>query len=1574
MLRIAKQVNGGAVSLAVTERFEVEARGLTLEEKNSQCTLTLGPTAPRDIAVGEWMRENEAPGAGIVWRVRKIEDDYVTDTRTVTLEHIVQALKDTSIFGSVGADDMGGTDGMVGARAAINYALARQSDFVLGDFGYDAVTGGYSFNGDTVFAAIENVCRTLDDCWWAYDLSVYPFRIHIVQRSRAMACEMRGGRNISSIRRTLDMSRMYTRIYPIGKDDLHISGNYLSANENVYGVVEKVETESSIEDTATLTAWAQARLNRHCEPELSVTISGLDLSAETGEPLDALTVGVGCRVPLPEFNTTILETITRMVWRDAKRDPTSVTVTLANNLTDVTMILREEISSGSGTSGSAGRRSATQSKEDHAWFVDTEDHVGMVAEAIGGLDENGNPNWSNVASSIVDGKGIHDRVVYTEGEVVNLYTAIDTTSTNFHMELVNVVSGLQGDIEVTAAGLKTEFDAADSTLYTAIIQTATNFAIDLGNAQSDLYGHIEVTAGGLRTDFDAADSTLYTAIIQTATNFAVELGNAQSDLYGHIEVTAEGLEADFAAADSLLYLAIDATATNFNVDLGNVQEGLESSISAQAGRIDLVVSGTGSNASIRPAQIVASINSATKSSEVLLSADRVTLSGTTTIEDVMTVDSYGTRIKNALTIGDASSTTHSFVQVNNGTITATTYSVPTYGKIRFTGTGTGEYYDIDLSQIKTMIKSADVRNNVLTLTPFYGDAINFSKATTLTGEKSSGSGTTGEYTFTATQTNLNTRTNTYETTTVATKTIGFTQTADYRLTMSANGSATAAANPKMAIVPVKISPYTSGQETADPIYTTTVTANVEESWNAGYDTARGYISWPETAADGKTSFTSDFTVLTPNAARTAGDEEHTFTMTSGTPGVSGYAAVTLGGYTVAQLDISNWYRSGSAAVTLASSWVHAMTNDASAVTWDNNEIWATTSGRVNSSGTADERNLHWKIYVTSDDDVAYARLASSIGQYIAKIEHGKYSAGRTVGQGEGQTAAGVSGSWSNNTYTANRELSSSTKTVTTTIGTRFGVNSGTYYIEAYEGEGTSIGNTSVTYQLGTSGSTTSTKVQVQNASGTRIADTPELDVGTLYSDGQTAAGVSGAWVFNTFYANRELSAEDKTVTTTIGTRFGVNSGTYYIEAYEGEGTSIGNTSVTYQLGTSGSTTSTKVQVQNASGTRIADTPELDVGTLYSDGQTAAGVSGSWANNTYTASRELSNSTKSVSTTIGTRFNVNSGTYYIEAYQGSNTAIGNTSVTYKLGTSGSTSSTKVQIQNASGTRIANTPELSVGSLYTDGWTGCYTSLGANATATKTLDYGEAAYVLVTAVDSAGTTQTYLERTYTAPADRYSDGQTAAGVSGSWVWNTFYANRELSSSTKSLTTTIGTRFGVNSGTYYIEAYEGEGTSIGNTSVTYQLGTSGSTTSTKVQVQNASGTRIADTPELSVGTLYSDGYTAGAENTWFYDLSNTNTTGWSNQGTLSYGQKIGLMYSPYGGGSPVYREYYWTAPPDNSGGGSSESHSPSLTVTTGWTGSIAGRTNKGSATASSLARTYMLFDVTCGNQTNKYYFVLN
>lgn len=494
-------------TLGVANRFRAESMQLTLDERSSSCTFTVGPEAP-GIGMNNWLKIESGPGSGIVWRVKSVTQDYVTNTRTITMEHTIQILRDYILFGEHTPEMIGGTTHVASGTAA-RYVLDRQDVWQLGDI-EDTEYMGYHFNGDNLFSAMETITKSLDAIQWEYDFSSMPFTLHLRKHPGGFDSEMRMQRNIVNMQRTIDRSRLFTRFYPIGLDDLHLPGaGYMSRNEDIWGVICKVETDQTRNEQIDLEIWANERLEKHSNPLVTITVTGLDLSASTGEPLDHIVLGRQCRVPLPDYGTTLTERVVKLSWADAIAEPEKVTVTLANQIEDVAAVMNRQKEETTETTATA-RWGSTRSKDDHAWIEDTEDHVSIIAEAIIGTDENG-VDWSRVSEIRVDGEGIHNWVKKCQGDLVVQQAEIDINEERINQEVIDRSQEgreLSGRITVSAGKIEQIVTAVgeDGEVTAASICLAIN---DSGDSEArinagKIYLLGETIANRITTDYITA--------------------------------------------------------------------------------------------------------------------------------------------------------------------------------------------------------------------------------------------------------------------------------------------------------------------------------------------------------------------------------------------------------------------------------------------------------------------------------------------------------------------------------------------------------------------------------------------------------------------------------------------------------------------------------------------------------------------------------------------------------------------------------------------------------------------------------------------------------------------------------------------------------------------------------------------------------------------------------------------------------------------------------------------------------------------------------------------------------------
>ena len=627
-------------SLTVRDTFQPESMALNLSERQSTATVTVGPAAP-EIAVGDWVQDDTDPGKGIVWRVKTVDTQYDTNTRTIQLEHMIMFLKDRLMFSEVKPSTMGGGDSCT-ARQAVEYILGRQSVWTLGLFAYGSVSNPYNFNGDSLYAALETVSASLDDCWWSYNFSSYPFVLNITVRTETVGTELRLSRNLQTAKHSIDRSKMYTRFYPIGKNNLHIDGDYVSRNENLYGIICKTETDQSKDSKQELLRWANERIKNHCEPAVTITAQAIDLREATGETLDHLMLGAVCRMPIPGLPSPIQETITKINWPNKIVEPARATVTMANVQEDVASIVNNMIKSGSG--GGGGRAAAKNAEEDHAWFVDTTDHVAMIAEGVAG--EGADTDWSKVAQLLVDGKGIHQRVTKAQEDIVTAFSEIDASESRIMSTVSNTLDDFYTQIIQEASQIVIR--TGDST------KTFKSLTAPTGTAQSPLVdGDLWFESEGEFTWGDAETGTWLEDVDRTwaeAITAKVHRYNGVSSSWEPVldslavlqdtrfQQSKEEIKLMAGRVDTInneahvYYSQLKVMADEISATVTDHYNGLSGQIQVNANRIGLVVTQKSGQDVVNEASIVAAINDG--ASSVVISADHINLNGYVKATDI----------------------------------------------------------------------------------------------------------------------------------------------------------------------------------------------------------------------------------------------------------------------------------------------------------------------------------------------------------------------------------------------------------------------------------------------------------------------------------------------------------------------------------------------------------------------------------------------------------------------------------------------------------------------------------------------------------------------------------------------------------------------------------------------------------------------------------------------------------------------------------------------------------------------------------------------------------------------------
>lgn len=300
-------------------------------------TATMTVNEGDQIAFGDWVRIETPNHESAVYYVKSISRNLVTGDLTVNLEHGSGLLNDAVAFGEIKTPTLAGVAGAktVDMRTAVTKLLTYQKTpvFVVGEIECTE-SQGWAFTNSSILAAVNNMMDSVNGFAVTYDQSVYPWRLNVTRYPSVVTMEMRRNRNISSMKTTIDRNGMFTRAYPVGKGNKGIESvnggvAYIDKNVDLYGVIEHVLTDGSIDNAERLKRYGESQLELFAHPLVTISIDGFDLSAATGEQLDRLSIGKLCRVPLPELGETFVECITELTYKDVIGMPDVVQVTLA---------------------------------------------------------------------------------------------------------------------------------------------------------------------------------------------------------------------------------------------------------------------------------------------------------------------------------------------------------------------------------------------------------------------------------------------------------------------------------------------------------------------------------------------------------------------------------------------------------------------------------------------------------------------------------------------------------------------------------------------------------------------------------------------------------------------------------------------------------------------------------------------------------------------------------------------------------------------------------------------------------------------------------------------------------------------------------------------------------------------------------------------------------------------------------------------------------------------------------------------------------------------------------------------
>lgn len=291
---------------------------------------TASITLPADetIPIRYFVKMYTPNGKAGIFRSRVPEEAYQSDTCTIELEHALSEVGDYVITEDLSVND------------AANVVAAQIMSYYRGTLwtlGTVEATENIKATLDNanVLNALGDLMAALPAYMMTFDFDTMPWRINIVARPTQVSAEGRLSRNVESAVIERDDTELCTRVYMDKLPNGHLDADTIST----YGVVERYITGDDATTEAEALTIAQKYLDLRKNPTITITISAQDLHQITGDPLDKIQLGTMYRLSLNDDSIVYEKLVTQLEWGDVYGRPAEVTVTLADEATNLSSVM-----------------------------------------------------------------------------------------------------------------------------------------------------------------------------------------------------------------------------------------------------------------------------------------------------------------------------------------------------------------------------------------------------------------------------------------------------------------------------------------------------------------------------------------------------------------------------------------------------------------------------------------------------------------------------------------------------------------------------------------------------------------------------------------------------------------------------------------------------------------------------------------------------------------------------------------------------------------------------------------------------------------------------------------------------------------------------------------------------------------------------------------------------------------------------------------------------------------------------------------------------------------------------------
>lgn len=520
------------------ERLHPSEMDITFNLHSPHIASAVLPPNDAPVALHDWVRLHTVKGDAGVFRVTDIGGPVGEETH-LSLQHGICILK-----ADKPKTDEEAIEGSLSELLAQLWAMEGVNEtpqyWQLGSIPQTG-TIRYVFGSQNLLQAVQTIMKQAKGYVLSFDQSVFPWVLNVEKLPESVSCEGRFSRNLESVNIDMDDADLVTRVY------IHGKAGFTDADTiGQWGVYSEILTVSEDATEESLSAYVADYLEAHKNPNVTIELSGVDLSLITGEKLDSFELGVLCRACLPQHRATVQERIISIAYRDVYGDPGNVRISMSNAVETTPDLLLYNERETTELANSTSRRfggvgAAIEQNRFEIYRVDTET-AGRFNEV-----------WFNM-----DAQSARIDLMATREEL----TEVDYTLSQVSIAL----DAAEAEIELrakqeTVEKIDDRLTGAEATLIVQageISAKASQYDLDaLGNRVSTAESELIVQAGQISTK--VSENGVISSINQTAEEIKIQANRINLSGY----VTASTFEAEMAAIENMF--SGMATAGGLNV-------------------------------------------------------------------------------------------------------------------------------------------------------------------------------------------------------------------------------------------------------------------------------------------------------------------------------------------------------------------------------------------------------------------------------------------------------------------------------------------------------------------------------------------------------------------------------------------------------------------------------------------------------------------------------------------------------------------------------------------------------------------------------------------------------------------------------------------------------------------------------------------------------------------------------------------------------------------------------------------------------------------------------------------------